>query len=393
MNYNSKIQWHSGMMLTKELFAQMQEDMTLRQQIAMRLAMGGGRYGILPDTPLHIDGIFVRRTYEMTGLQCTALLPSGRIISVDADLRLPITIGKEDGNYYVTLEFGEGTRQYEREGVAYEEPEVVLALRTMEELETLDALPLKHFVVEEETLTPDEDYIMPVMECSVDARIAEMVHGIADSLKALAQHPNMENGDCRRAMLHYAFLLNGFNMSRRMTELTEVLMEVAQALDYYFIECYGNTIDEIPEKVMKLKDSPQRIPRQEDIRQFMAWLGKYVGKLSLIMDKVVIEKPEIDIEALKKEIHDQLLEELREPLFNELLERLRQQLTDELPEPIIEKIRQYITETTEPELQTRLHDSLRDPLYNDLYEALMQIIRDMLANLELKQPDNFVPLI
>lgn len=393
MNYNSKIEWHSGMMLTKELFAQMQTDMTLRQQIAMRLAMGGGRYGVLPDTPLHLDGVFVRRTYEMTGLQCTALLPSGRIISADADLRMPITISGDDGSYYVTLEFGDETRHYERDGVAYEEPAVVLALRTMEELSAIDALPLKHFVVEEGTLTPDEDYIMPVMECSGDARIAEMVKAIAYTLKTLTEHPNMSNGDCRRAMLHYVFLLNAFNMNRRMTELIELLTEVAQALDYYFVENYGSMIDEIPAKVLTLKDSPLRIPHQEDIRQFMVWLSNYAGKLSLIMDEVVIEKPEIDIEALKKELHDQLLEELHESLFNELLEKLRQQLTEELPEPIIERVRQYITETTEPELQARLHESLHDPLYNDLYEALMQIIRDMLANLELKQPDNFVPLI
>lgn len=393
MNYNASIRWHSGMTLSSQVFSQLQSDITLRQQIAIRLAMSAGRYGIIPDTPLSLNGVFVRRTYEMTGVRCTVVLPSGKLLSVDADLKLPINISNVDGSYYVALEFGSNVLEYERDGVPYSQPEVILSLLTLEELEEHDAMPIKHFVVKEGTLMPDDSYIPPMLDCASDVRITECVSDIAQSVRSLAEHRNMDTDECHRALLHYVFSLANFNMHRNMTELISLLEELVNALDYYIVEYFGHQVDSIPSAVMAEKDSQMREPHQADIRPFFEWIVRYADTLSLIMDKVEKEKPTIDIEAIKKDIHDSLYAELSDKLFIELSEKLRLQLSEELPPAIIDKVEQYIKDNTEPELQSKLFSALRTPIYDDLYEALMKIIQDMLANIELKQPESFVPLI
>lgn len=394
MDYNSRIRWRPGMMLTGELFSQMEAGFTARQQIAVHAAIGAGRCGVLPDTPLHMEGLFVRRVYEMTGLQCMAVLPSGCIISADADFTLPINIASdEDADYYVALGFGEGEHEYERDGVPYVSPEVCLYLLGSEEVEQADVLPIKHLRVREGALSVDEDYIVPVLSPATDTRYETHIHELAQRLKAIASHANMDKGDCKRAMLHYAFLLEAFNRQRSTYELMGLMEEIAQSVDYYIVDSLGATIDEVPEKVTTLRESDRRRLRMTDTGRYIKWLKDYLESQMLIMEKVVIAKPEIDIEALKREIKESLYQDLYEALCAKLLEQLRQQLTEELPEPIIERVKQFLEENLRPELRSQLHTDLRDPLYTDLYEALMEVIKDMLSNLELKEVDNYVPLI
>lgn len=394
MDYNSRIRWKRGMMLTEELFTQIAEDLRTRQQIAVHAATGYIRTGILPDTPLHAEGIFVRRVYEMTGLQCTAVLPSGRIISVNADLKLPINIASdEDADYYVALGFGSEMREYEKAGVAYVSPQVELSLITREEMEKADVVPLKHFYVREGALNVDYDYIPPTFIASTDPRIATYINGMAETLKAIATHENMDNSDCKRAITHYSFLLRAYNTNRATFELQELLVEIAQAIDYYIVEQLGATIDHVPEEVMTLKLSADRTPKATDIAVFLKWLTAYIKSQLLIMEKVVIVKPDIDIEAIKQEIKEAVYADLHGKLSQELMEQLSQQLKEQLPEPIIERVKQYLDDNMHPELRSELHDDLRDPLYNDIYDAIMKALNDMLANLQFKEIDNFVPLI
>lgn len=394
MDYNSRIRWQEGMMLTKELFAQLEADYAARQQIAIHTAIGDGRFGLLPDMPFSAEGIFVRRVYEMTGLQCTALLPSGRFITVNADLKLPIDIASnEDADFYVCLGYGTGQHEYEREGVPYTSPEVGLSLLSPDQAEQLDVLPLKHFSIRKGALGVDDDYIPPTLTMAVDARYAGYVQGIADKLTALAAHPNMDHGDAKRTLLRYAFRLRSLRPQHGTGELLELLDEIAQATDFYVVDGLGATIKTMPEQVLMLRKDAFRTPRMTDTVSFMKWMGAYLDSQLLIMEQVVIEKAEIDVEAIKREVKETLQAELYEALSQKLLEQLRQQLTEELPEPITEQVKAFLEEKLRPVLRTELHDDLRHSLYDDLYNALLAALNGLMANLDFKQEDNFVPLI
>lgn len=330
----------------------------------------------------------------MTGLQCTAVLPSGRIISVDADLTLPITIeSDEDADYYVALGFGREMHEYERDGVPYVSPQVELFLLTREEMEQGDVLPLKHFYVKEGALNVDDAYIPPTLVLATDQHYDAHITALAEKITAIATHQNMDKGDCKRALMHYAFMLRSYDKQHNTSELLELLQEIAQAIDFYLVEELGATIEELPEQVKQLREDGRRTPKVTDVVLFLCWMEEYLDSQLLIMEQVVIVKPEIDVEAIKRDVRMTLYQDLYEALQQKLMDELRQQLTAELPAPITEQVKTFLEENLHPLLRSELHTDLRDPLYNDLYEALMAALNEMLSNFEFKQVDNFVPMI
>ena len=82
MDINARINWRPGMELTTQTFLDMDENLDFRQQMAIRAALGDHCIGLLPDTTFNNSAMFYTNHFEMERLQCTALLPSGRIIQV-----------------------------------------------------------------------------------------------------------------------------------------------------------------------------------------------------------------------------------------------------------------------------------------------------------------------
>lgn len=381
------------MRLTAETLRQFEADLKNRQQLAIQYAMGVGRRGLLPGEPFSAEGSFVRRTYEMNGLKCTAVLPSGRIISADGDFSLQIDVDKNIPDHYVVLEYSGKQVELERDGVPYSVPEVVLALHTLSEVENGDMMPLKHFYIENGSLNIDNEYIVPVYTVDGNKRFADTNGKLAEILKGLALHANMENGDCKHALMHSSFRLKTFNTKSTVSELLNLYQEVVSTIDFYIIEIMGSAIGNIPEEVTTLKNDGRRTPFLTDIRKHLLWLTEYAKVQELILDKVVIDKPKIDTEAIKREVREALYPELRDTITQELIEKLRNQLTAELPPPMIEEVKRFIEENMHPGLRTELHTDLRDPLYNDLLEALKAMIEDMLKNVKFEQVDSFIPII
>ena len=85
---NAKIDWHAGMELTSAVFRHWEADLDSRQQLIVRTAIGEGCIGRIPGCSFRAEGCFVERVYELIPLQLTALLPSGRILSVQEEMRL-----------------------------------------------------------------------------------------------------------------------------------------------------------------------------------------------------------------------------------------------------------------------------------------------------------------
>lgn len=116
MNINSRINWQTGMELTPQVFISLDERLDFKQQTAIRIALGGRRMGLVPNTTFDNKGTFVRNTFCIDRFQCMALLPSGRMVHTDEEVsvKIPMLYGEL---YYLTVGIGEELVFFENEGV------------------------------------------------------------------------------------------------------------------------------------------------------------------------------------------------------------------------------------------------------------------------------------
>ena len=172
MNIDARINWMPGMELTAQTFRELDRNLDFRQQVAVQAALGGRRLGLLPGAPFLCQGVFVKNTFEIERFQCLAVLPSGRILSADEKVTLPIPMlfGEE---YYLTVSYSDQDRQFEREEVPYVSKRKVYALHTLDELPKEDLLPVARFQVKEGVFSIDPDYIPPCLLLDADPRFKE----------------------------------------------------------------------------------------------------------------------------------------------------------------------------------------------------------------------------
>ena len=83
MNINARIDWRPGMELSAQTFLDMDANLDFRQQMAIRAALGEQCIGLLPGMDFNCSGSFYTNKFEIEHLQCTALLPSGKIAQAD----------------------------------------------------------------------------------------------------------------------------------------------------------------------------------------------------------------------------------------------------------------------------------------------------------------------
>ena len=127
MDYNARINWTDGMALSASVLRQFEADMLQRDELSLRAAVGGGLVGLLPGSAFAFSGAFVRKNYEITGLECTALLPSGRMLAASGDFVVDFAasgavseaVEAGSGELYVVLREGGQSCAYERGGVGY----------------------------------------------------------------------------------------------------------------------------------------------------------------------------------------------------------------------------------------------------------------------------------
>lgn len=94
------------MELTPQVFISLDERLDFKQQTAIRIALGGRRMGLVPNTAFDNKGTFVRNTFCIDRFQCMALLPSGRMVHTDEEVsvKIPMLYGEL---YYLTVGIGE----------------------------------------------------------------------------------------------------------------------------------------------------------------------------------------------------------------------------------------------------------------------------------------------
>ena len=400
VDINARINWKPGMELTAETFKGMGEQLDFRQQIAVRTALGSNCIGLLPGARFSCNGIFVKNRFEVEDLQCTALLPSGKIVDVEENVEVTIPMLFGD-RYYLTVGYGEGLTEFERKGVAMVRPRYRYGIHTIEEVEGDDLMPLMRFHVAEGVFSIDQDYIPPCLLLSDNERFKGYIDRYAELANTLAGHANLADGEGKRAMLRYMFMLKGYRVENPVHEFIGLTQEMAQAIDYYIVKPNREQSVEVP------------APRQADIQAWLDWLEDYMKGATTILDGVVLEDNQIDYETLlaqaKRELYEQLHPELIQKLLADMKEELQQEMRDQT-----ERMTTYINETLKTEsleqLKTEMDDrttkmvtelterfdTLGKQLNESLYEKLyFDLFDNLFKALYVPEPEEekFVPLI
>ena len=349
------------MELTAQTFKELDRNLDFRQQVAIRAALGGDRLGLIPEAPFSCQGVFVKNTYEIERFQCMAVLTSGRILSADekVTLTIPMLFGEA---YYLTVAYSTEERTFEREEVPYMALQKVYAIHPLEELGKEDLFPVARFRTQDGVFAVDADYIPPCLLLDADARFAEYASAYVEKLQALAEHASMEDGEGKRAILRYLFLLKGYRWDGGVREFIQLTQEIAQAIDYYIVSPHTDSPVPVP------------APTRYDIQLWLQWLKDYLAGAISIMDKVVLEDHSIDFEALlaqaKAELYERLNPELREALLMQIKEELRTELKEQLSTTLLSFINGEVKPGLHDTLASELDPSLHEKLYTELYEAL-----------------------
>ena len=390
---NAKIDWHAGMELTSAVFRHWEADLDSRQQLIVRTAIGEGCIGRIPGCSFRAEGRFVERVYELIPLQLTALLPSGRILSVQEEMRLEMPKLSE-GTYFLCVGMAEGElHHFERDGVSYERPVHQLSLHTLPELATLDVLPIKRFTVEEGMLSVDQGYLPPALTIQTDEVFEHYFRQYEEQLVAITAHAHLEEGDAKRSLLQLLFRLRRFPHGRSMADGLSLLQEIEQTVTYYLVEGLGHDIEALPDTLVALRQDVRNEPTYYHIRAYLDWLSAYLSVQAELLDRVVLVDNSIDYDALKREIKEELYAQLRKELYDELRTQLHTELTEGLTMQLSEWLRNYIETQLRPRLRKEIERALCDSLYQRLYDALYDALSELLYKPETQEEDEFIPLI
>jgi hypothetical protein len=289
---------------------------------------------------------------------------------------------------------------FEREGVSFVKPRYIFNINTREDIENGNMFPLLRFHVKDNVVTLDSDYIVPCLILKDDSRFKDYIDGITDRLTKLARHANMAEGECKRAVLRYLFLLKGYSLQTATHEFMMLTQEIAQAIDFYIM--------------MPNREDPPQVPLPSliDMQEWLGWFNDYLDGAATVLDSVTLSPP-IDYEALLAQAKAELYERLNPELTQRMLEALKEELQGEIQQ-LNDNLTNYINQTVREELKNELTTTINERLdqlneqlnekadqmgremHQSLYEKLYQELFDHLFNaLYVPEPEEkkFIPII
>lgn len=364
------------MELDAETLAGFDENINRHNLIAIRTA-NGNRIGLIPNTQFKADGFFVDGKFEIPHLICTALLPSGRIVSADESVQIPIPTLKS-GEYYCCIGFGIDYTPFEYKNTTYERPQYIFSIKTIQELNNCDLFPIAKLRVEDGSCIIDKDYLPPCLLMSSDQRFSDHLTNIATLVKTIAYHDKLQEGDPRQSILKYHFRLKRFTLQNTVESFIALTEEISNAIDYFI---FRNEEDLFP------PTSPY------DVNHWISYLTGHLTQAIQLLDASEINNKGIDFDELKSqiksELYDQVIPELEEKISNQLREKINSDLETKLSETLKDYLDGTFQSQMHDTLQGELSSELQDKLYNTLYETLYQALYVP----PTEEENSFIPLI
>ncbi len=380
---NARIDWQAGMELSAQTLRELTANLDFKQRVTGCIA-NNNRIGLLPDAVFDCQGAFVKNVLEIDHFKCRALLPSGRIVDADEDVAVEIPLLYGD-KYYLTVGFGDGEVQFDKEEVTFVRPQYVYEIHTAEEVEAGDYLPLMKFDVEDGMFTIVHSFIVPCLLVKSDDRFASFTQTFIEKIEQLAEHSHMEEGEGKRCLLKYLFMLKSYDRHESVHGYMQFVHEIAHAVDYYIMRPNKEDAPEIP------------VWSRFDVEEWLSWFGGYLDEASSVLDAVVLEDHSIDLEKLKAEIKAELYDQLYAELYNQLKKDIEEKFAPEMEDRLKEALTTYINDVLRKELSDALQEELPPLLYDKLYQALYDaLLKALSIPVEKKEEvvvDEFVPKI
>lgn len=367
------------MQLTPTTFSNLDENLEIRQQAAVRAA-NGNRFGRLADTAFCADGVFVQGNFEVPELKCLAVLPSGCLISPDepASVRFP---RMSDGMAYLAVSLGMDMLEYEREGVTYVRHSYSYEILTLAEIIRLgDVMPLVRFRIENNRCSIDKDFVPPCLMFASDEKLVAWHETITTQLETIACHANMKEGDGKQTLMRYLFRLRAFDKRRTLDDFLLLLSEIVQAVRFFVIQANGAEYRQLDDVCMY------------DVQLWLSQVKEYFVEASHILDGVELKDETIDFEALKAQLRTEIYEMLQPEMKNYVDDRMRE-MNDAIQQRLSEVLRDYIDGTFRQQLEDALKISISETLSPELYDKLYKALYDALFVPQSQEEDNFMPLI
>jgi hypothetical protein len=226
----------------------------------------------------------------------------------------------------------------------------------------------------------DNDYVPPCLLLTSHKVFAKLQQHYAEQLATLAEHANLKEGDGKRAMQRYLFMMKAFNMEGRVVDFITLTQEIAQAVDYFIMKPNTEHPTDIPQ------------PMQADVMKWLRWMEDFLTGAATVLDGVVLEDDSIDYEALLAQAKKELYEQLNPELYEKLLAIIKKELREELTQKLGNELKIYMEETVKPELERTLNAELHQKLYEELYTELFEHLFNALYVPEPEEKE-FIPLI
>lgn len=368
------------MALSAQTFVELDANLARRVQAASR-AINDNQFGLIPFTEFDNRGGFVRNKLEIERLVCMALLPSGKILHIDEKVVVPVPLVYGD-EYYLACGFGEQEVEFDIKDVPFVRPEYTYGIYTLEELTGTDLFPVMKFKVNDGVFLIDESYIPPCLHLSSDSRFEPYLKQLSEKVSMLAEHPNLESGEGKRAFQRYAYLLKNYDTKHRTSHFVQLTHEIAQAVDYYIVTPHTET----PVALQTYSEY--------DIARWLEWLTEYLHSAATILDRVVLEDHSIDFDELKAQIKAELYERLYPELYERLSEELRSKLYAEISDELLAKLTDYLNNQLKNELHDLLSGELSEELSGKLYDSLYDsLYKALYVPIEKEEQEEFMPLI
>lgn len=378
MDINSHIDWRPGMPLKAQTFEGLYRNIDTRDKLLLKLYGEGAQVGILPDTEVAVDGVFVRNTFEIDRLRITALLRDGNIIDADETMSISIPMLSGDAYYLGIAPSGESIA-FESKDVRYLRPKYAYALLTMDELQRSSHMPIAKFRIDNNQFHIDSSYILPYLLIGGCQALLDYHKAVAEKLYALCQHPNLVDPDGHHTILQQLFDFKTLGSDTKTSEWAKRLQEIALSIDYF---------------VMRPNSRQQELPQPSvlDLRPYLEWVLQFIDQAIGVLDTVVIEDNSIDYDKLKQEIKDEIYARVNPELYQRLIEDLQEKLRTELSEKLTATLSEYIATVVQPmmseKLAAELSQSLQSELYPALYDALYQALY-----IPPEEEEDFMPMI
>ena len=378
MDINSKIKWTPGMVLSSRLLNSLNRHYEHRNILTIK-ALLGDIFGVVPGAEMSAAGFFVKGNLEIPSLRCTAILPSGRYVSVDESV--VFSVPKLDaGTHYFCVGIGKDELEFECDGILMTRPVYEYGILDFETLRQSDMFPILRLLVSDGVCSIDEGYIAPCLNTSDNGRILELCSAIADVLDAVASHVNMDEAHGKFMFLRYGVFLHRTMKDYSVSRLMQRIRGLADVLDDF---------------VFSPNDRHEDIPELSyfDMEKWLLWMLDYVRRAGEILDSLATEKNELDIDALVAQIEAAVTGTLKPQLTEILASELREVLLREMEAGINDKLKDFLDGT----FSARTHDTLKEELGNELnpalYGSLYKALYDALFVPSMEEDDNYVPLI